>query len=116
MSTVFKSLCNVYRVEMRSPGVNNNKKCLTLRRIIFRPPGKLSFPPAVSERHLPVVRKTSADLLERKRGGRTENHKQSRFQPGPFVAANGHDAYIILIIIQIFPNESPRETTLSFCL
>lgn len=39
---------------MRSPGVKN-KKCL--RRIIFRPPGKLSFPPAVGQRHLPVVRK-----------------------------------------------------------
>lgn len=77
----FKSLCNVYRIEMRSPAVKN-KKCL--RRIIFRPPGKLSFPPAVSQRRLPVVRKTSADLLERKIGGRTENHKQSLvFSPDP---------------------------------
>lgn len=64
--TVFTSLPNAYQTEMRDPD-GENKQCL--RRILFRPPGKLSFPPAVSQRRLPVVRKTSADLSERERGG-----------------------------------------------
>lgn len=81
MSTDFKSLYNVSRIEIHGPDVKS-KKCL--RRIKFRPPGKLSFPPDVSQRHLPVVRKTFADLLERKEGGRTGNQKQHLvFKPDP---------------------------------
>jgi len=76
MSTVFKSLYNESRVEIHGPGVKN-KKCL--RRIKFRPPGKLSFPPDVSQRHLPVVRKTSADLLERKQGEEREIRNSTLF-------------------------------------
>lgn len=90
MSTVFKSLYNLSRIEIRGPDVKN-KKCL--RRIKFRPPGKLSFPPDVSQRHLPVVRKTSADLLEEKeRGKNGKSETAPCFQAGPFKAVTRHDA------------------------